>query len=92
MSLEELKMRDEIRRQAIKETLSSEAVKGLEVALRRVDDWFEGMKKDQHEKLVEGQTFESACENWKDLKQDSLDMEPIKDALQAFQKLREENQ
>lgn len=57
--------------------------KKMREALKYVDNWFERMKKDQHEKLVENQTFESACENWFKLLQEPLDMEIIKEALKT---------
>lgn len=50
-------------------------------ALVNVDLWFESMKMDQHEKLVIGQTLESASENWDNLIQPPLEMEPIKKIL-----------
>lgn len=56
----------------------------LATSLRTVDAWFERMKKDQHEKLVEGQTLETASENWDKLLQEPLEMEPIKKQLAAY--------
>lgn len=56
-------------------------VKELAGALGKVDAWFERMAKDQHEKLVENQTLESASANWDSLLNEPLDMVPIKAAL-----------
>lgn len=53
----------------------------LRDALEAVDKWFEFIEKDQHEKLVLGQTLESASENWEKLEVPTLDMKPIKALL-----------
>ncbi len=59
----------------------------LAEALRTVDQWFERMKSDQHEKLVLNQTLESASENWDKLLQEPLDMKPIKEVLAELEQI-----
>jgi hypothetical protein len=51
-------------------------------ALSTVDGWFEGLKADQYEKLIKGQTLASATENWSMLRNDPLEIQPIKDVLE----------
>lgn len=53
--------------------------------IKSVVDWFEYMKKDHHEKLIEGQTLHSAAENWDSLEQPPLDIEPLIDYLRAIE-------
>lgn len=46
---------------------------------------FREMEAEQREKLVIGQTFESACENWKGLEK-GVDFAPLMEALAAYGK------
>jgi hypothetical protein len=58
-----------------------QTIKGLLETLKSIQDWFNRMKSDHHEKLVNGQTFESACENWDKLLQEPFDMGIIEQAI-----------
>jgi len=49
---------------------------------------FERMRLDHRAKLVDGQTFESAQENWASLVQEPLDFGPLIDAVAAYEKAR----
>lgn len=72
-------------RDTIKENAALKSKLGeAEKVLASVDDWFEHMKKDHHEKLIEGQTLESASENWDKLLNEPLDMAPIKALLSSL--------
>lgn len=55
-------------------------------ALRPLVRGFEAMRQDHHSKLVENQTFESACENWDKLIQEPMDFGPVIEALADFEK------
>lgn len=43
--------------------------------------WFESLKRDQHEKLVLGQTLESASRNWERMETPSFDFAPMMKAI-----------
>lgn len=58
------------------EQLEQEKV-ALLAACKTVIAWFEALSLDQHEKLVLGQTLESASENWYSLVTPPLDLEPM---------------
>lgn len=49
--------------------------------LNRIDAWFEDLKQDHHEKLVQVQTFKDACANWDNLDQRMFDMSPLKNII-----------
>lgn len=50
-------------------------------AMQSVINWFDRMKKDHHEKLLHNQTLESAAENWNNLLQEPLEIQPFKDLI-----------
>lgn len=55
-------------------------------AAKTLCDQFEEIRRDQHEKLVQGQTFESASKNWSNLKQAPLEFSDLMLALSCLPK------
>jgi hypothetical protein len=56
----------------------SQALRELVQVTKAHIEQFEKMKVKQHELLVEGQTFETACENWDEATMGiSLDFQPL---------------
>jgi hypothetical protein len=61
----------------------SQALRELVGAVKIHIKQFEEFKSKQHKLLVEGQTFESASENWNEATQCSIDFQPLMDAIKT---------
>ena len=65
-----------------------QAANALAKAAKPLIDAVTSMSIDHKSKLVDGQTFESAQENWDKLIQEPLDFKPLMNALAAYEKVR----
>lgn len=59
-------------------------------AAKVILDSFQRMRIDHNAKLIEGQTFESACANWDSLVQEPLEFGPLLQTVQAYEKAKKE--